>query len=134
MGCMKSLLPIAALLSLLLPGPAVAQETPVAGPEPKALQLRPKSVSFDAPSTLQRAPFLLPPAGPALDLVPRPEDERMKDSRSSCDRQGQSLCYDSGSGKIVYKKTREYMPAIPGLRAEHVSVKRDRITLKYSFQ
>ena len=58
----------------------------------------------------------------------------MKDSRSSCDRAGQSLCYDSGSGKIVYKKTKEYMPGLPGMRAEHISLRRDRITFKYSFQ
>ena len=131
MAVMRFLLVILALLLLALPRFAAGQD---ASPESKALQLRPKSVTFESPLALQRAPFQSQPSQPVLDLVPPREDDRMKDSRSSCDRAGQSLCYDSASGKIVYKKTREYMPEFPGLRAEHVSLKRDRITFKYSFQ
>ena len=125
------LLAIAAVL-LVLPRLGVAQEKSLADSKP--LQLRPKSVSLESPLTLQRAPFVPQPGEPVLDLVPPHEDERMKASRSSCDRAGNSLCYDSGSGKIVYKKTREYMPELPGLRPEHISLKRDRITFNYSFQ
>ncbi len=130
MGLMRFLLLAIALLLLALPRLASGEEK--AG-EAKALQLRPKSVTYESPLALQRAPFLAQPGEPSLDLTLR-ADDRMKESRSSCDRDGQSLCYDSGSGKIVYKKTREYMPDIPGLRAEHISVRRDRITFKYSFQ
>lgn len=126
---MRPLLVTVALLLLVLPRLAAGQEPAT---EPKVLQLRPKSVSLESPLALQRAP-LQQPAEPVLDLLPRAEDDRMKASRSSCDRAGQSLCYDSGSGKIVYKKTRDYMPGIPGLRPEHISLKRDRITFKYSF-
>lgn len=129
---MRFLLPLAALALLALPRPAAAQDAHAA--EGKALQLRPKSVTIESPLALQRAPFVAHPGEPVLDLVVPREDERMKDSRSSCDRAGQSLCYDSGSGKIVYKKTREYMPELPGMRAEHISLKRDRITFKYTFQ
>jgi len=130
---MRFLLPLAAFVVLLaLPLAAGAEDA--RAPEGKVLQLRPKSVSLESPLALQRAPFLAPSAEPVLDLVPPREDDRMKDSRSSCDRPGQSLCYDSGSGKIVYKKTAQYMPELPGMRAEHISLKRDRITFKYSFQ
>jgi hypothetical protein len=130
---MRFLLPLAALVVLLaLPLAAGAEEA--RAPEGKALQLRPKSVSLESPLALQRAPFLAQPGDPVLELALPREDDRMKASRSSCDRAGQSLCYDSGSGKVVYKKTREYMPELPGMRAEHVSVRRDRITFKYSFQ
>lgn len=129
---MTFLVPLAALVLLALPLLVAGQEP--AAPEAKALQLRPKSVSLESPLALQRAPFVAQPGEPVLDLMPSREDERMKDSRSSCDRAGQSLCYDSGSGKIVYKKTRDYMPGLPGMRAEHISLKRDRITFKYSFQ
>ncbi len=132
MSVMRFLLVLVALLLLALPRVAAGQEG--ASAESKALQLRPKSVTFESPLALQRAPFLAQPGQPALDLVPPREDDRMKESRSSCDRAGQSLCYDSGSGKIVYKKTRDYMPELPGLRPEHISLKRDRITFKYSFQ
>jgi hypothetical protein len=123
-----------ATFTVLLALPFAAGAEEARAPDAKALQLRPKSMNLESPLALQRAPFVLQPAAPVLDLLPPPEDERMKASRSSCDREGQSLCYDSGSGKIVYKKTREYMPDLPGLRAEHISVKRDRITFKYTFQ
>jgi len=130
---MRSILFAVAVLSLLLvPGLLAAQEPNAV--EAKALQLRPKSVSLQAPPVLQRAPFQGQPAEPDLGLVPPREDERLKASRSSCERAGQSLCYDASSGKIVYKKTREYMPDLPGMRAEHISLRRDRITFKYSFQ
>jgi hypothetical protein len=129
---MRLLVPLAAHVLLALPLLAAGQETHA--PEAKSLQLRPKSVSLESPLALQRAPFMAQPGEPVLDLVPPREDDRMKDSRSSCDRPEQALCYDSGSGKIVYKKTRNYMPELPGLRAEHISVKRDRVTFKYTFQ
>jgi hypothetical protein len=130
---MRLLLPLAAL-AVLLALPLAAGADDARAPEGKALQLRPKSVNLESSLALQRTPSVVQPAEPTLDLVPPREDDRMKDSRSSCDRAGQSLCYDSGSGKIVYKKTREYMPELPGMRAEHISLKRDRITFKYSFQ
>lgn len=71
---------------------------------------------------------------PGLDLAPRSADPRPKEGRSSCEAPGRSLCYDPGSNRIVYRKTREYMPELPGLRREHIAVRRDRVTFKYSFQ
>ena len=53
-------------------------------------------------------------------------------SRSSCNSD-RSLCYDAASGRIVYKPARALMPDIPGLTRENISVKRDRIVLRYSF-
>jgi hypothetical protein len=126
------LLAAAFLLAALSPAADAEEVRPA---EPKSLQLRPKTGIIELPLALQREPSLVQPGQPpSLDYLTRVEDVRMKDSRSSCDRAGQSLCYDSGSGKIVYKKTRDYMPEIPGLRPEHISVRRDRITFKYSFQ
>ncbi len=59
----------------------------------------------------------------------------VKASRSSgCDNGGLGLCYDPGSGKLVYRKTREYMPALPGMSPEHISLRKDRITFKYTFR
>jgi hypothetical protein len=98
---------------------------------PKALELRPKAaLASTTPHTY--APFVLPMAGePELDLLPR-RDERQEASRSSCSSQ-RSLCYDPGSGRIVYKPARALMPSIPGMKPENISVKRDRIVLRYSF-
>jgi len=100
----------------------------------KSLQLRPKAILTPAPSAIQQAPFLIQPGEPTLDFQPHNTDERLKEIRASCENGGRSLCYDTDSGKVVYKKTAEYMPSIPGMRAEHISVKRDRVTFKYSFR
>lgn len=93
------------------------------------LQLRPKA----GVATLAHnyAPFVAPSPEPELDLVPR-RDPRHELSRSSCSGES-SLCYDPTSGRIVYKPARQYMPEIPGLQRENISIKRDRIVLRYSF-
>ncbi len=101
--------------------------------EAKPLLLRPKA-ALVATSGLpghQSAPFVTPARAPEpeLDLVPRRE-ARQQRSRSSCDTD-RMLCYDAGH--IVYKPARQIMPDIPGLTRENVSVKRDRIILRYSF-
>ena len=103
---------------------AVAEET-------KPLQLKPKAAIMAA-APHNYAPFVNPlAADPEVELVPR-RDPRQEQSRSSCESD-RSLCYDPTSGRIVYKPAREYMPEIPGLRREALSVKRDRIMLRYSF-
>jgi hypothetical protein len=93
------------------------------------LQLRPKTALVAAaPHTY--APFVAPSAEPALDLLPR--DLREDQSRSSCNSD-RALCYDPNSGRIVYKPARALMPDLPGLQRENISVKRDKIVLRYSF-
>ena len=132
-GGMKGALKVLAALAAVSPLWAAAEES--APPSPaKALQLRPKSLLVPAPSALRPAPLLAPVDEPNLDFQPHNTDERLKEIRASCANGGRSLCYDTDSGKIVYKKTAEYMPVIPGMRAEHISVKRDRVTFKYSFR
>ena len=131
---MKRLAPILAALAAAAPLLAAADEGSPSTAGQKSLQLRPKAVLYSAPSAVQQAPFLIQPGEPNLDLQPHNTDERLKEIRASCENGGRSLCYDTDSGKIVYKKTAEYMPAIPGMRAEHISVKRDRVTFKYSFR
>ena len=77
------------------------------------------------------APFVAPLEGPDPELLPR-HDERLEQSRSSCSSD-RALCYDPNSGRIVYKPARALMPDIPGLTRENISVKRDRIVLRYTF-
>lgn len=95
-----------------------------------ALKLKPKA-ALVVPAQSRSAPFLAPTGEPELELVPRP-DARLEASRSSCSGD-RSLCYDPGSGRIVYKPARALMPDLPGLQPENISVKRDRIVLRYSF-
>lgn len=116
-----------ALAAALSASPAEAVEQPA-----RALQLRPKAAltAAVAPSH-SSAPFVIPSSEPELDLLPR-RDERLEQSRSSCSNQN-TLCYDPHSGRIVYKPARNFMPDIPGLTRENISVKRDRVFLRYSF-
>jgi hypothetical protein len=95
-----------------------------------ALELKPKAALL-APAQSRHAPFVAPSSEPELALVLRP-DPRQETSRSSCSGE-RSLCYDPGSGRIVYKPARAFMPDLPGLQPENISVKRDRIVLRYSF-
>ena len=53
--------------------------------------------------------------------------------RSACEHSTE-LCYDLAEGRVVYRPARAYMPSIEGMRAESVSVRQDRIVLKYSFR
>ena len=111
-----------------LPSPAAEGE--------KALQLHAKEAILTSSAVVttmphQYAPFVSPLGGPDLDLVPR-RTEAQESSRSSCNGQS-SVCYDPGSGHIVYKPARQFMPELPGLQPENISVKRDRIVLRYSF-
>jgi hypothetical protein len=111
----------------------IAAAPKVAAIETKpALDLKPKSaISLGMVASHRYAPFVSPAAEPELDLLPH-GDERQDQSRSSCNTD-RALCYDPNSGRIVYKPARQLMPEIPGLQRENISVKRDRVVLRYTF-
>jgi hypothetical protein len=111
--------------------PAVTVEASESGGG-KPLTLRSKAAIAATTRPNAAAPFAAPElGGPDLDLLPR-RDSRMDQSRSSCEGDN-SLCYDPQAGRIVYKPARAFMPDIPGLQRENISVKRDRIVFRYSF-
>ena len=109
---------------------APASATDVAAPK-APLQLKPKAAIATLTPPHRFAPFVMPLSEPDPELLPR-RDERLEQSRSSCSGD-RSLCYDPNSGRIVYKPARALMPDIPGLQRENISVKRDRVVLRYSF-
>jgi hypothetical protein len=114
---------------------AMSTATPAAAPAADAqaapLLLRPKAAIAATAAPRGAAPFAI--ATDAVDLdFPKPVDPRLAASPSSCSGQ-RSLCYDPGSGRIVYKPARQLMPSLPGFTPESISLKRDRITLRYSF-
>lgn len=97
----------------------------------KALRLVPKEAIATIRSSNAHAPFVFSDGDSAdLDFVPHPESRR--GSPSSCDGD-RTLCYDPSNGHIVYKPIRNFMPHIPGLQSENISVNRHRILFKYSF-
>jgi hypothetical protein len=98
-----------------------ATDTLRAAPSP------PQSIaSREAPfaSKLGEEPPILLPLSPVRDAgIP-----------GSCAQAGDSLCYDYRQGRVVYKPARKLMPEISGLKRESLSVKRDKVTLNYSFK
>ncbi|HEX3098903.1 MAG TPA: hypothetical protein VHQ02_14375 [Usitatibacter sp.] len=104
----------------------------------KSIQISPREPVFTHDPALKsiaagrQAPFVLDAGSDPVDLDFMPHPESRRGSPSSCDGEA-SLCYDPTNGHIVYKPAREYMPDLPGLQRENISVKRDRIVFRYSF-
>ena len=90
------------------------------------------AASVEAPLKSAQAPFMRHARDPMPELVLREEKER-RGPAGACENGTGSVCYDMASGKIVYRGAREYMPKVEGLRPESVSLRRGRLTLKYSF-
>ena len=92
------------------------------------------AVTAPAPKAIE-APFA--PGSRPRDIVPelmlREELDR-RAAPSTCENGSSDLCYDMREGRIVYRAARKYMPEMPGLRAESISLKRDRVVLRYSFK
>jgi hypothetical protein len=118
---------VAVAITLAVSAPSGADAADGKSPQ---LQLRPK-LAMASTVSHHYAPFVSPSSEPDLELVPR-RDPRTESSRSSC-ASDRSICYDAGSGRIVYKPARQLMPEIPGLQRENISIKRDRIVLRYSW-
>ena len=123
---MRATIKFAALIVTSLALPAVASE----GVD---LSIRSKSysVTTEAPSKNAEAPFRHA-RDPLPELVLRDEEER-RGPAGACENGNASVCYDAVSGKVVYRGAREYMPKVNGLTPESVSLRRGRLTLKYSF-
>jgi hypothetical protein len=69
---------------------------------------------------------------PMPELILREELES-RGPRAGCEH-AVDLCYDLTEGRVVYRPARALMPAVEGLRAESVSLRRDRIVFRYSFR
>ena len=126
---MKFLVMAMAVSSVIAPNAAPA------GEGEKTLQLRPKAAISVAVAQITpaqaNAPFIAPAANePELSLAPPPTAQ--ESSRSSCNGE-RALCYDSVSGRVVYKPARQFMPDLPGMRPENISIKRHQLVFRYSF-
>lgn len=101
----------------------------------EGVDLSMKSKSMAAASELPAKNAVAPfrhARDPMPELLLRSEQESRGPS-GACENGSTSLCYDMASGKIVYRGAREYMPKIDGLTPESMSLRRGRLTLKYSF-
>ena len=91
------------------------------------LELQPKAALIAAPHA--SAPFVMPAEQPRFRVSERAESHPGR-SPSACESD-RALCYDAGH--IVFKPARRFLPEIPGLQGENISLKRDRIIFRYSF-
>ena len=101
----------------------------------EGVDLSMKSKSMAAaplPAKNAEAPFRVA-RDPLPELLYRDELER-RGPAGACQQNATALCYDLADGRIVYRPARKYMPQFDGLRAESISLRRDRIVLKYSFK
>jgi hypothetical protein len=111
---------------------ALAASSKVLASEAQPLQLKvPKSALTTNLVTHSNAPFNTPLGEPDLGLIPK-HDARHEQSRSACTNAA-TLCYDASENRIVYKPARSFMPDLPGMTRENISVKRDRVVFRYSF-
>jgi hypothetical protein len=122
---MKNRLPIAACL-LACAFAAQANE---------GLDLAVKSKSMAAAASVARpspAPFV---AGrdPAAEIFLAAEQER-HGLAGRCEAAATELCYDAVEGRVTYRGARQFMPAVGGMTAEGIQLRRDRIILRYSFK
>jgi hypothetical protein len=79
----------------------------------------------DAPFTVGRDP---------LPQLIRLDEQDRQGPRAACDTSSKDLCYDLADARIVYRPARNYMPSVQGLTPESVSLRRNRLVLKYSFR
>ena len=116
-----------ALAAVIAAAPVVV---PAADARP-ALELKPKAALMAAVPH-GSPPFVAAAPEPELHLAATQRDMPQAQSRSSCTAD-RDLCYDADSGHIVFKPVRQFMPGLPGMTPENISVKRDRIVFRYSF-
>src|SRR5262245_56423571 len=93
----------------------------IAADDPHPLTLRSKNAIATAVPH-RSAPYTQPVGEPEREPLFTARDERLEQSRSSCES-SRSLCYDHSSGRIVYKPARQFMPGIPGLQPDSISLK-----------
>jgi hypothetical protein len=108
---------------------------PALGEEAHILKLKPKTAMVSPPPAAAQAPFA---PGYTREEFPeaalRMEAESKYVPNSCSSAESTSLCYDYKSGRAVYKPTRNWMPEIPGMRPESITMKRDKLAFNYSFK
>jgi hypothetical protein len=97
------------------------------------LSLRSKALTSSGVAPKSDAPFA---AGrdPLPQLLLAEEQERRGPNGVGCEFTAKDVCYDLTDGRVVYRGARTYMPKVEGLTPESVSLRHNRVVLKYSFK
>lgn len=119
-------------IAILSIGTAIAPAATTPLESRPALQLEPKAAVLLESTVHNAAPFVSPIGEPEVTIALRPRRDPRDDlTSSSCGER--AVCYDPSSGRIEFTSARNFMPELPGLQRETISIKRDRIIFKYSF-
>ncbi|HUP97003.1 MAG TPA: hypothetical protein VM073_03635 [Usitatibacter sp.] len=119
---MRGAFVFAALFAAL---PAAANEGVELSNKVRTLAATSQAKSSEAPFRTARDPM--------PELLMREEQERRL-PQGACEHNATALCYDLADRRVVYRPARKYMPQFEGLRAESVSLRHDKLLLKYSFR
>ena len=101
------------------------------------LSMKTKALAASGSGALSVAKQGSAPFTYARDPMPQLLELEQQDkpvAHSTCDATLKNVCYDLTEQRVVYRGGREYMPSMQGLRAESVSLRHNRIVLKYSFR
>ena len=100
------------------------------------LAVRSKALAGNAalaePAAHSNAPFRAS-YDPIPGLLHR-DDPLARKPQGACESHTRDLCYDLVDRRIVYRPVRQFMPQVDGFTAESVSLRHDRLILKYSFR
>jgi hypothetical protein len=130
---MRRSLWVAAVFILIAPGfAAQADEGMESTLKARAIASAAAAAAVSPPPLTQAAPFLQN-RDPFTGLLLRDDPQRRVD-RGTCQHSTKDLCYDLADRRIVYRPARQYLPRIEGLKAEGVSLRRDKLVVKYSFR
>ena len=97
------------------------------------LTLRNKALA-SAGSVMRHADAPFATGRDPLPQLMRLEEQERRGPRGACDYTAKDLCYDLADGRIVYRPARNYMPSVTGLTPESVTLRHNRVVLKYSFR
>lgn len=106
---------------------------PALGSEGVDLSNRARSSAAASAVSVKQADAPFRNRDPLPELLLHEEQERRGPS-GACQHNATALCYDLADRRIVYRPIRRYMPQFEGLRAESVSLRHDKVVLKYSFR
>ena len=107
--------------------PAFAQES-------SSLKLKPKLIVQSGTVAPWRADETPIASAPTPAPLFAPVSTKREHIPGSCGVSTGALCYDYRNGNSVYKPSLQLMPEISGMQRESLALKRDKITLKYSFR
>jgi hypothetical protein len=119
---------------VLLATAASAQVAKKSAPASMPDMLTSLSIHTTAPtSIITNEPLLRDPTFGGLGNLGENDGRDSKTAPFSCKNDSAVVCYDYRRGQSVIPLTRSLMPDVPGLKKEGLSVKRDKVMVRYSF-